>query len=136
MFLRKKSPLFTDVYDEVVRKACSTLDIPYDRCKLLAIQVWQRLTVLVFDVFYDDYDVLEAHKVVDLPVILVDYGKRLSYVRLASPEFREEVNNHVANQHNFNGWTGKPPYIEDQTSSVPPTYCYPRHCYPRNAPFG
>ena len=111
-----------------MRNACSTLDILLEesRYRLLAIQKWERLTVLVFDIFHDDYDLSTAHHLVNLPVLLVDYGKRLSYVRVASPEFREQINVHVAKQHNYNGWSGKPPYFEDQTGPVPPKYCNPR----------
>ncbi|XTI94542.1 hypothetical protein V2W45_1515107 [Cenococcum geophilum] len=86
------------------RKTCSTLDVSYNEScyKLLAIQKWQQLTILVFDIFNNDYDVSTAHHKANLPV-LVDYGKRLSYVRVASPELRERINIHVANQHNYNG---------------------------------
>ncbi|KAH8707027.1 hypothetical protein GQ44DRAFT_777594 [Phaeosphaeriaceae sp. PMI808] len=128
VFLRRKSSLYPNAYDEVAQKACSTLGVPYNESghKLLAIQKWQQLTILAFDIFNDDYDASTAHHKVNLPVLLVDYGKRLSYVRIASPELRESINIHVANQHNYNGWDGKPPYFEDQTGSVPPKYYNPR----------
>ncbi|KAF2453044.1 hypothetical protein BDY21DRAFT_145672 [Lineolata rhizophorae] len=106
VFLRKKSPLYSDAYDEVARTASSTLDIPPPgRCRLLAVQVWPRLTVLVFDAFHDGYDAAAAHHVADLPA---------------------RVNVHVAKQHNYHGWAGQPPYVEDQTGRVPPTYSDPR----------
>ncbi|KAF2240402.1 hypothetical protein BU26DRAFT_589423 [Trematosphaeria pertusa] len=128
VFLRRKSPLYPYAYDEAVQKACSTLDIPHNEScyKLLAIQKWQQLTILVFDIFNDKYDVSTAHHKANLPVLLVDYGKRLSYVRVASPELQERINVHVANQHNFNGWDGELPYFEDQTGSAPPKYDNPR----------
>ncbi|KAF2245109.1 hypothetical protein BU26DRAFT_533216 [Trematosphaeria pertusa] len=113
VFLRRKSPLYPNPYDEVVQKACSTLG-------------WQQLTILVFDIFHDEYDVSTAHRVVKLLVILVDYGKRLSYVRMGSLDLQEHVNVHVAKQHNYNGWDGKPPFFEDQTGPVPPKYYNPR----------
>jgi hypothetical protein len=60
-----------------------------------------KLTILVFDIFYHDYDVSTAHHKVNLLVHLVNYGKRLSYVRVRSLELRERVNVHVANLHNY-----------------------------------
>ncbi|KAF2001682.1 hypothetical protein P154DRAFT_157876 [Amniculicola lignicola CBS 123094] len=128
VILRRKSPLYPTAYEEVVQKACSTLDVPHsESCsKLLAIQKWQQSTILVLDIFNDDYDESTAHHKVNLPVLLVDYGKRLSYVRVASPDLQDRINTHVANQHNYNGWDGKPPYFEDQTGAVPPKYYNPR----------
>jgi hypothetical protein len=70
IFLRRKSPLYPNAYDEVVQKACSTLDVSYNEScyKLLAIQKWQQLTILVFDIFNNDYDVSTAHHKANLPV--------------------------------------------------------------------
>ncbi|KAI1122726.1 hypothetical protein F5Y10DRAFT_253403 [Nemania abortiva] len=128
IFLRKKSPLFSLTYDEVIRNTCVFLEIPHEKSQFLAVQKWDRLHVLVFDIFYDNYDPNTGHLKVDLPVLLVDYGKRLSVFRRTSPEFRETVNVHVAKQHNYHGWDAKPPYIEDQrsTRACVPTYKFPR----------
>jgi hypothetical protein len=82
--------------------------------------------VLVFDIFYDNYDLNTAHHKVDLPVLLVDYGKASSVVRKTSHEFSETVNVHVATQHNYHGWNAEPPYFEDQTGHNPPKYEDPR----------
>ncbi|KAI0004034.1 hypothetical protein F4779DRAFT_621507 [Xylariaceae sp. FL0662B] len=126
VFLRVKSPLYSITHDQVVRNTCSTLDVPYERSQLVAIQKWPKLDVLVFDVFYDTYDLNTAHHKVHLPVLLVDYGKAHSIVKKASPEFDETVNEHVAKQHNYHGWGAKPPYFEDQTGQNPPKYENPR----------
>ncbi|RYP65560.1 hypothetical protein DL770_008972 [Monosporascus sp. CRB-9-2] len=119
------SPLYSIAYDEVVRRTCSALDIPFNGSRLLATQKWTKLTVLVFDIFYDNY-VPTAHYKVNLPVLLVDYGRTQSYVRVASPEFREAINDHLATQHNYHGWDGKPHHFEDQTSAAAPKYENPR----------
>jgi hypothetical protein len=84
------------------------------------------LTALVFDIFHENYDVSTAHRKVNLPVLLVDYSRRQSYIRIASPEFREFVNDYVARQHNFHGWDRRPPYFEDQTGAEAPKYENPR----------
>ncbi|KAF2175853.1 hypothetical protein K469DRAFT_609373, partial [Zopfia rhizophila CBS 207.26] len=105
VFLKIKSPLYFNAYNEVVQKAYSTLNIPYNEScyKLFVIQKWQQLTILVFDIFNDDYDVFTVYYKANLPVLLVDYGKRLPYVKVASPELQEHINIYVANQHNYNG---------------------------------
>ncbi|KAJ9160835.1 hypothetical protein NKR19_g2844 [Coniochaeta hoffmannii] len=86
---------------------------------------WPRLTIFVFDLWYDQYDRATAHHKVDLPVLLVDYGKKYSVVKLASREFRDEANNYVAEQHRLEGWDAKPPFFRDQTGPTP-TYPNPR----------
>ncbi|KAF4434347.1 hypothetical protein F53441_13691 [Fusarium austroafricanum] len=126
IYLRTKSPLYCLTLDEVVQRTCSTLDVPYDKSRILAIQKWTKLTALVFDVFHDEYDVSTAHQKVDLPVLHVDYGRTHSYARVASRQFRETVNNHLATQHNYHGWDCQPPYFEDQTGATPPKYENPR----------
>lgn len=80
---------------------------------------------MVFDVFHDDYDTSTAHHKANLPVLHVTHG-RASHARVASPQFREFINCHIAAQHNYHGWDGKPPYIEDQTGVMPPKYENPR----------
>ncbi|KAL2015207.1 hypothetical protein VTK56DRAFT_6059 [Thermocarpiscus australiensis] len=126
MYLRTKSPLYSASYDEVVQRTCSVLRIPYDKSRLLAIQKWTKLAAMVFDVFYDDYDVSTAHHKVNLPVLLVVYGRARSHVRVASDQFREFINGYVATQHNYHGWDARPPYFEDQTGAAPPKYENPR----------
>ncbi|RYP50043.1 hypothetical protein DL768_004329 [Monosporascus sp. mg162] len=63
---------------------------------------------------------------VNLPVLLVDYGRTQSHVRVACPEFREVVNDHVGTPHNYHGRDGKLPYFEDQTGAAAPKYENPR----------
>ncbi|KAH7190777.1 hypothetical protein DER44DRAFT_815864 [Fusarium oxysporum] len=97
VFLRKKSPFYSLSRDEVMVKACGSLGIDQvkSRAKLLTIWKCDRLTIFAFDLWYDDYDWATAHHKVDLPVLLVDYGKR-SYVKVAGHEFQDEVNTFVA----------------------------------------
>lgn len=100
VFLRKKSPLYSLENDEVLVKACGTLGIDpvASRAELMAIYKWDHLTIFVFNVWYDDYDWATAHHQVNLPVVLVDYGKRLSSVKVCSQAFCDEVNHFVAKQ--------------------------------------
>lgn len=128
VFVRTKSPLYSHPADEAVRAASSTLNI-HAPPTLLAIEKWDRLDVLVFDVFHDAYDWSTAHQEVNLPVILVDYGKRYSVVKEAGPEFRKEVNGAIARELDLNRWDVRPPYVADQTRmrAKVPTYPNPRH---------
>ncbi|KAJ2901517.1 hypothetical protein MKZ38_001745 [Zalerion maritima] len=84
VFLRANSPFSSLQRDDVVPRACSTLGIDpsESRAKLMTVWKVQRLTIFTFDVWYDDYDWATAHRKVNLPVILVDYGKRLSCVKI------------------------------------------------------
>ncbi|KAL2174140.1 uncharacterized protein P884DRAFT_294575 [Thermothelomyces heterothallicus CBS 202.75] len=130
VFLRRKSPLYPLGNDEVIAKACYTLHIDPEasHAKLMTIYKWARITIFVFNVWYNDYDWATAHHKVDLPVVLVDYGKRLSFVKVCSQEFCDEVNQFVARQHELRGWDAKPPYLEDHTlPGVVPTYPNPRY---------
>ncbi|KAL2756518.1 hypothetical protein ACRALDRAFT_2026580 [Sodiomyces alcalophilus JCM 7366] len=129
VFLRKKSPLYSLENDEVLVKACCTLGIDpvASRAELMTIYKWDRLTIFVFNIWYNDYDWATAHHKVDLPVILVDYGKRMSSVKICSQNFRDEVNHFVARQHELHGWDAKAPYLQDHTLlGVVPTYPNPR----------
>ncbi|RKU44537.1 hypothetical protein DL546_007526 [Coniochaeta pulveracea] len=129
VFKRKKSPLYSLEDDEVVNRACRTLNIDpvASRAKLMTIYKWDRITIFAFNVWYDDYDWATAHYDVDLPVLLVDYGKRQSCVKVCGKEFCKEVNHFVAGQHELHGWDAKPPYFQDHTiPGVVPTYPNPR----------
>ena len=112
----------------MVARACSTLGIGTEesRAKLLTIWKVHRLTIFTFDVWNDGYNWATAHHKVDLPVLLVDYGKRLSYVKVGSQDFRDKVNDFVARQHELHGWGARPPYFQNQTGPGVPTYGNPR----------
>ncbi|KAH8731591.1 hypothetical protein GQ44DRAFT_671594 [Phaeosphaeriaceae sp. PMI808] len=129
VFVRSKSPLYPHPPDEVVKAACSTLNIPIhdSHPMLLVIEKWDKLDVLAFDIFHATYDPSTAHHVADVPVVLVDYGKRYSVVKAASPDFKKEVNVAVAREHNLNGWDARPPYVADHTGARVPTYPNPRN---------
>jgi hypothetical protein len=128
VYLRAKSPLYSSAYDEVIKIKCAALNVPYDRSRLLAIQKWTKLIAMVFDIFYDDYDTSTAHHKANLPVLHVTHG-RASNARVASPQFREFINCHIAQIH----WptylarsfpTAMPQYPEQQNgnSARPPLW--------------
>ena len=108
-------------------RVCSTLRVgPVQSCeKLLTEWKWPQLTIFALDLWHDAYDWATAHHGVDLPVLLVDYGKRYSFVKLGSRAFRDEVNQFAAEQHRLEGWDAKPPFFRDQTGPTP-TYPNPR----------
>ncbi|KAK3303084.1 uncharacterized protein B0T15DRAFT_262937 [Chaetomium strumarium] len=93
VFVQRKSSLYTSSPDQIVKIACTALDIPVDdsRPTLLVVEKWDRLDVLVFDIFHVEYDFSTAHLETDLPVILVDYGKRYSVIKDARAGFRKEA---------------------------------------------
>jgi hypothetical protein len=82
------------------------------------IQKWPQYTVLIFDIFHPAYDVSTAHRKENIQVLYVTVNQRFD-ARLPSSDFRELINDQVAKLHNLNGWSAMPPYIEDQTSTVP-----------------
>ncbi|KAH9903806.1 hypothetical protein F4778DRAFT_735624 [Xylariomycetidae sp. FL2044] len=134
ILLRKKSPLFSKPPEQVVLDTCSFLKVPQEESRLVVIQKELRwLDILAVDLFYHDYDFETAHIAVDLPVLIVDYGKRSSVVkRSVNPDFRKEVNRKVADQHDCHGWFAQLPLVEDRTCGKVPTYYHPRSCKYRN----
>ena len=122
VFLRPKSPLFSLSYDKVVRMTCATLSQPYSKSLFLTIQIWPQLTILIFELYHDAYDWSTAHQPVDLPALLVDYGRKRAYARVAGPETRKLAKQYVAGQHDSHGWDARPPYLQDQTGPTPPRY--------------
>jgi len=126
VFLRQKSPLFGLPYDDVVRMTCATLSQPYLKSLFLTIQIWPQLIILIFEIYHDAYDWSTAHQHVDLPALLVDYGRKRAYARVAGPQTRRLAKQYVAGQHNAHGWNARPPYLQDQTGPTPPTYYNPR----------
>ena len=128
IFVRTKSPLYLCAPDEIVKAACSSLDIASDinKSKLLVVEKWDRLNILVFDIFHEKYDLSTAHQEENLPVILIDFGKRYSVIKAAMKNFEGKVNRGVARHHNLNGWDKTPPYVADHTGTKVPTYPNPR----------
>ncbi|KAI0909006.1 hypothetical protein F4823DRAFT_563347 [Ustulina deusta] len=137
VFLRKGSPLYSNKtlvapWDGVVPAVCSTLKVNQDQAKLMAVQKLDKLTVFALDLRHDKYDWVTAHILVNLPVILVNYGKTTTYVKRVSRPFRSRVNNYVADQHELHGWGAHPPYFEDQSRTRKgwPSYGNPRDLTP------
>ena len=128
MFLRTKSPLYGLEADEAVVRACSTLGVCPEESSAKLLTIWKvhRLIILTFDMWNDGYDWSTAHRKVNLPVLLIDYGKRLSSVKVGSHDFKDKVNGFVARQHELHGWDARPPYFQDQTGPGVPTYGNPR----------
>ncbi|KAI9674957.1 MAG: hypothetical protein M1817_001363 [Caeruleum heppii] len=122
VFLRPNSPLFSLPYEEVVRLTCATVSQPYSKSLFLTIQIWPQLTILIFELYHDAYDWSTAHQAVDLPALLVDYGRKRAYARVAGPETRTLAKQYVARQHDSHGWDARPPYLQDQTGPTPPRY--------------
>ena len=112
VFLREKSPLYPLEGDAAVSRACSTLNVdPVDGgAKLLPVWEVRRMALFAFDLWNAGYRWATAHHAADLPVVLVDYGRRLSYVRVAGQELRDEVNGFIADQHRLplHGWEARP----------------------------
>ncbi|RYC58314.1 hypothetical protein CHU98_g7895 [Xylaria longipes] len=133
VFLRRQSPLYLKNVDPpwegVVAAVCSTLRVVQDRAKLMAVQKFDKLTVFALDFYHDKYDWATAHNLVDLPVVLVEYGKTKTSVKWVSRAFRSQVNKHVAEQHRLHGWQAYPPYFEDQSRkrNGVPSYRSPRN---------
>ena len=125
ILLKRRSPLYSSSPDTVVSAACAALDVPCNY-RLLVIQKWPQLTILVFDVFHSAYDCSTAHHKADIPVLCFDYSPQNSCCKQPSDDFRNQINNYVAKMHNLNGWDQKPPYTEDLTSQEPRTYRNPR----------
>ena len=126
VFLRRKSPLFCLPYNDVVLKTCAELSQPYSKSLFLTIQVWPQLTILIFEIYHDAYDWSTAHQHLDLPAVLVDYGRKRAYARVAGPETRRLAMQYVAGQHDAHGWNARPPYLADHTGPETPTYYSPR----------
>ena len=93
------------------------------RSRLLAVHRWPHSIYLVFDIHHDSCDSSLGHlpEHNNLPVILVHLGRKISRKR-ASSDLQGRVNREVALAHNVNGEHGVPPFDEDHTSDIIPTY--------------
>ena len=112
----------------MVLRACSTLGVDAEESGAKFLTVWkvQPLTISFFDLWNNGYNWAMAHHKVDLPVLLIDYGKKHSSVRVGGRKFRDEVNDFVADLYELHGWGAEPPYFQDQTGPGVPTYGNPR----------
>lgn len=82
VFPRTNSPLYLLEKDELVARACTTLGVdPTESCAKL-LTVWKVYRDhLLLRPRNEGYNWATSYHEVDLTVILVDYGKRLPYVR-------------------------------------------------------
>ncbi|KAI1313129.1 hypothetical protein F5Y03DRAFT_338126 [Xylaria venustula] len=137
VFLRTGSPLYSEKtltapWEGVVTAACSTLKVHKTEAKLMVVQKVDRMWIFVLDLYHDNYDWATAHNLVELPAILINYGKRRTYIKWVGRELRNRLNKHVAEQHRLHGWGAHPPYFEDQsrTRISHPSYRSPRNLFP------
>lgn len=89
LLVRTKAPIYSCSPDEIVQTACDTLGIPVAEAvpTLLVVDKWNKLDVFVFDVFVFDvyhvnYDPETAHRMCVLPVVLVDYSRQATTIKL------------------------------------------------------
>lgn len=100
-------------------------DEAYDTpdCRLLAIERWDSLLFIVFDLFNTAYDPLTAHMpgTNELPVTMVRISSK-DRPRSYPPQPIGRVGESVRLAHNMHGWEARPPYWEDHADGVHPTY--------------
>ncbi|KAJ6111201.1 hypothetical protein N7486_003436 [Penicillium sp. IBT 16267x] len=98
-----------------------------DETRLVAVQQWRTRVFIVFDIAHTDYNVKLGHlpEHNQLPVVVAHFSrKKTAYI--ANPWVSQRVNHDVAMLHNANGFDAVPPYVEDHSSGIPPSYHSPR----------
>lgn len=104
-------------------------------CRFMAVERWDPVMFLVFDLFNVEYDFLRAHhdgrdELPVVPVRLTRGGKLKSY----PPQPLGLVNESIRGFHHSNGWDVRPPYWVDHADGAVPTHWHPRSIYPEREP--
>ncbi|KAL3418458.1 hypothetical protein PVAG01_10174 [Phlyctema vagabunda] len=88
--------------------------------RFLAAECWGTRIAIVFDVNHDRYDWETAHSPAEnkLPVFRLQPTKPTNLVRDTSLDVR--INDRIAQLHNLNGFSTRPPYIADHTQGADP----------------
>lgn len=130
LFIRPPSHQFRRDALDNINEALALLEQTGTEYIYLAWEQWDTIDILVFDLWNDAYDFMTAHEPIDLPVVIVDFGRTNTRISIASPMYRREVNDGVAQHHRLNGWDVGPPFVADCTGSNRPSYPSPRDQYP------
>ncbi|KAJ5725087.1 uncharacterized protein N7483_006444 [Penicillium malachiteum] len=95
--------------------------------RLVAVQQWRTRVFIVFDIAHTEYNVKLGHlpEHNQLPVVVTHFSKKKT-AYTANPWVSRRVNHDVAMLHNANGFDAVPPFVEDHSSGVPPSYNRPR----------
>jgi hypothetical protein len=121
-----KSDFRQKPHSDIIKHVLSVLGIPKTEPFLLATEDWGRTLHLVFDLHHTSYDFDTAHIAHEIHVVMVLLGGKKEKEWVALPREAEQVNNRIAQLHNFNGWDKRPPFNAKHTSSEAPTYDNPR----------
>jgi len=113
-----------DIIKEHELAPADTLNAPM----LVAVDKWDNRAFIVFDIFHDAYDPVNAHlpKQDDLPVIVVSLSKH--HASFAGGPIANKVNEDVRNLHNQHGLQSRAPFYVDHSNSRVPCYPNPRSC--------
>ena len=114
--------------EKVIEKAKSALHLEPIKVhhRFLVNEKWPFLNIFVFDLYHETYRSASGHLPEDLPVLVVEYGRKGTAVSVAGIVRRHEVNIGVARHHNLNGWNCEPPFFADYTLPTPVSYLDPR----------
>lgn len=105
--------------DDIVRSFPSTSHHGSSH-RFLAAECWGRRIAIVFDVNHGRYDWETAHSLAEnrLPVFRLQPTQPTNLVRDSSLDVR--INDRIAQLHNLNGFSTRPPYIADHTEGADP----------------
>ncbi|KAJ5937107.1 hypothetical protein N7466_003557 [Penicillium verhagenii] len=128
--LTQSNPYWDEPPELVLEKFLGELgcDLTYGNdANLLVEQKWNKRIFLIYDFFHANYNYETAHlqTEAEIPVLQVD-SRRTMIIRSAGPAFQARVNGDVRQIHNLNGYTTKPPYIDDHSGGNIPVHKDPR----------
>ena len=99
-----------------------------DSSMLVAVDKWDKRALIVFDVFHNEYDPVNAHlpRQNDLPVIVVNLSKH--HASIAGGPIANKINEEIRSLHDLHGLQSRAPFYVDHSDGKVPSYPNPRSC--------
>jgi len=118
--------LMQHALDIIKEHGLAPVDAPNESVLLVAVDKWNKRASIVFDVFHDAYDPVNAHlpKQNDLPLIVVSLSKQ--HASLAGAPIANQVNKEVRELHDTHGLHSRAPFYVDHSDGRVPCYPNPR----------
>ncbi|OAA51464.1 hypothetical protein NOR_00057 [Metarhizium rileyi] len=99
-------------------------------CRFIAVERWDSVVFIVFDLFNVDYNYLDAHLdgKNELPVmtVRVSQGDNACIFKTRRVEATKRLGDEIRRLHDKHGWTESLPYKIDHANGVYPIYFNPR----------
>jgi hypothetical protein len=99
-------------------------------CRFIAVDRWDPVVFIVFDLFNIQYDHLDAHldgkNELPVRVVRISQGDNRYLIKASEAQHIKYLSDEVRNLHESHGWEERVPFRIDHYNGAYPTYYHPR----------